>query len=59
MKKIIVLLLVLLTMTVVAGVTLAATCCIKVYVDGSQVVFPDQQPFVNADSRTLVPVRFV
>ena len=32
---------------------------IKVYVNGNQVVFPDQKPMINADSRTLVPVRFV
>ena len=32
---------------------------IKVYVNGNQVAFPDQKPMINADSRTLVPVRFV
>ena len=32
---------------------------IKVYVNGNQVTFPDQKPMINADSRTLVPVRFV
>lgn len=32
---------------------------IKVYVDGEQVGFPDQKPYINKDSRTMVPVRFV
>lgn len=32
---------------------------ILVYVDGIKVSFPDQQPIINKDNRTLVPVRFV
>ena len=31
---------------------------IKVMVDGQQVVFPDQQPYVDANQRVLVPIRF-
>ena len=32
---------------------------ILVYVDGNLVHFPDQQPYIDQNSRTLVPVRFV
>jgi len=32
---------------------------LSVYVDGNTVEFPDQQPYINEDDRTLVPVRFV
>jgi hypothetical protein len=32
---------------------------ILIYVDGKKVSFPDQQPIINKDNRTLVPVRFV
>lgn len=32
---------------------------IKVYVDGIQVEFPDQKPYIDKNSRTLIPVRFV
>ena len=30
---------------------------IQVIVNGQKVQFPDQQPFINKDNRTLVPVR--
>lgn len=30
---------------------------IKVVIDGKEVVFTDQKPYINADSRTMVPVR--
>lgn len=32
---------------------------IRVYVDGILVHFPDQQPYIDENNRTLVPVRFV
>ena len=32
---------------------------IRVYVNGAKVSFPDQKPYINADNRTLVPVRFI
>lgn len=32
---------------------------VKVRVNGYLVNFPDQQPYVNSDGRTLIPVRFV
>ena len=53
-----VLVLAILFMFIGTGNLLAADD-IKVYVNGNQVVFPDQKPMINADSRTLVPVRFV
>ena len=31
---------------------------ILVYVDGEQVTFPDQEPYIDDNNRTLVPVRF-
>jgi hypothetical protein len=31
---------------------------VKVYVDGKEVSFPDQKPYIDANNRTLVPVRF-
>lgn len=31
---------------------------IYVFLDGEQILFPDQQPFINQQNRTLVPVRF-
>ena len=36
-----------------------ATADIAVKVDGTAVSFPDAKPYINSDSRTLVPVRFV
>ncbi|HWP97322.1 MAG TPA: stalk domain-containing protein [Syntrophomonadaceae bacterium] len=32
---------------------------IKVVLNGETIVFPDQQPYLSASSRTMVPVRFV
>ena len=32
---------------------------ILVYVDGKKVAFPDQQPYIDSNNRTMVPVRFV
>lgn len=32
---------------------------ITVNVNGKEVVFPDQQPYINANQRTMVPVRFI
>lgn len=45
-----------------AGVAMAAVAKqspIRVYVDGILVHFPDQQPYIDQNNRTLVPVRFV
>ncbi|NLC62966.1 MAG: copper amine oxidase, partial [Thermoanaerobacterales bacterium] len=32
---------------------------VTVIVNGKEVVFPDQQPYINKNNRTMVPVRFV
>ena len=32
---------------------------VTVMLDGTEVVFPDAQPFVDKRDRTLVPIRFV
>jgi len=31
---------------------------VSIFIDGEQVVFPDQQPFIDENSRTMVPARF-
>lgn len=46
----------LLSLGAVAG---AASPAVKVRVDNEYVVFPDAQPFVDDNYRTMVPVRFV
>ena len=57
-KRYFVVLLAVLLVFIGSGNLLAADD-IKVYVNGDQVDFPDQKPMINADSRTMVPVRFV
>ncbi len=37
----------------------AAGPAVTVLVNGKKIAFPDQQPFIDANKRTLVPVRFV
>lgn len=32
---------------------------VLVYVNGKKVNFPDQQPYINENNRTMVPVRFI
>ncbi|MCU7667546.1 stalk domain-containing protein [Bacillus thuringiensis] len=32
---------------------------IKVKIDGKQVTFPDENPYIDKNSRTMVPIRFV
>ncbi len=39
--------------------TLAQTDKVTVTLDGSEIAFPDAQPFVDVRNRTLVPIRFV
>ena len=39
--------------------TLAQTDKVTVRLDGSEIAFPDAQPFVDVRNRTLVPIRFV
>ncbi len=37
----------------------AQTYGVSVYVDNKAVSFPDQKPFIDKNSRTLVPIRFI
>ena len=59
MKKKRVVILLLGVMLGLALPVLAITSDVRVYVDEVEVVFPDQKPLINADNRTLVPLRFV
>lgn len=60
LKKTIVLLLVLLLTTLSVGVSAAtAEASVQVNMNGQIVHFPDAQPYLNADQRTMVPVRFI
>ncbi len=31
---------------------------LAIFIDGEQLIFPDQQPFIDSNNRTLVPARF-
>ncbi len=48
---------IILTATMITGV--AAETYVTVTVEGETVDFPDAQPFIDANNRTLVPVRFI
>lgn len=48
-----------LILTLLSGLVFAQEQGVRVFVDGVEVDFPDQKPFVNTDNRTLVPARFV
>jgi hypothetical protein len=37
----------------------AAPTFVSVILDGTKIPFPDRQPYINEDARTLVPIRFV
>ena len=57
MKKLIC---VILAMLLVSGYAVSASDDnVTVMLDGTEVVFPDAQPFVDKRDRTLVPIRFV
>ncbi|QNB45382.1 hypothetical protein BR63_03075 [Thermanaerosceptrum fracticalcis] len=59
-KKIMFMLLVALVVLVPASEAFASMeSPIYIFVDGVKVGFPDQKPYVDENSRTLVPVRFV
>lgn len=57
MKKVIVVLVLLIIM--VFKIAFASSEDIIIKVNGDIVKFPDAQPFINDNGRTLVPVRFV
>ncbi len=60
MKKVIVILsLSLLMLVLFNGFALAQGQSIRVFVNNNEVAFSDQKPFINADSRTMVPARFI
>ena len=59
LKKISTVIIMLFLLLAVTGYAMAATVPIRVFVDGTEVQFTDQKPYINADNRTLVPVRFV
>lgn len=62
MKKLTALLLTMVLITtgiVVTTPVFAETNDVVVTLDGEAITFPDAQPFINEDNRTLVPVRFV
>lgn len=57
-------------LALVMSLTMAVSICavpamaaegktVNVRVNGRMVEFPDQKPYINADKRTLIPVRFV
>ncbi len=59
-----ILILTITTILMMLSISVLAVCpctqnTVAVYVDGEKLSFPDQVPFINPDSRTLVPVRFV
>jgi len=58
MFKKIMLAVLLLSFLLVGGVT-ATNSGVSVYVNDRAVSFPDQRPFIDANSRTLVPIRFI
>ena len=58
-RKSLVRIMAILLMVVMAMPILAATTNIRVVVNGEKVVFPDAQPYMDSNSRILIPVRFV
>ena len=58
MKKTLLTLAIILSL-LMGGSCLAANGGITVTLNGSAINFPDAQPFINSESRTMVPVRFV
>ena len=60
MKKLLVTLFILLI--IFSGIPLTSATeipTINVEINGTQVAFPDARPYINEDSRTMVPVRFI
>jgi len=59
MKRFLLVGMMVIMMVAMLGVNTFALEQVRVRVNGSQVYFPDAQPYVDANSRVLVPVRFV
>lgn len=58
-KRKYVVLVMIITLLMSMTVVFAETSDLTVFVDGKEVNFPDAEPFVNKDSRTMIPVRAV
>lgn len=59
LRKIKTSLILVLLLVLCVSFTASANENIRIFVDGRQVEFPDQKPFVDKNNRTLVPVRFI
>ena len=59
MKKLLVILLSVLTVLSLCISAFAADSEIRLTVNGKAVVFPDEQPYLDGAHRTMVPIRFV
>ncbi|WP_273327567.1 copper amine oxidase N-terminal domain-containing protein [Vallitalea guaymasensis] len=59
MKKVVNLMVVVMMLTVMMISTVTAETYVTVTVEGETVDFPDAQPFIDANNRTLVPIRFI
>lgn len=59
MKRIVCIIMVLGIMLSMCTFVSAESGKVTVTLDGTEVMFPDAQPFVDARNRTLVPIRFV
>lgn len=59
MRKIVVRVLVAMMILCMIVPTMGKSAEIKVTVNGNAIAFPDAKPFIDANSRTMVPVRFV
>ena len=59
MKKIVSIILVLGIMMSVCSFVSAEADRVTVTLDGTEITFPDAQPFIDTRNRTLVPIRFV
>jgi hypothetical protein len=59
MKKMFMLALLVVIISMFGNVVGAQTYGVKVYVDNKTVSFPDQRPYIDGNNRTLVPIRFI
>lgn len=59
MKKIFSIIIALALITGMFSIAGAQTYGVNVYVDNKAVSFPDQRSFIDKNSRTLVPIRFI
>lgn len=59
MKKVVNLMVVVMILTAMMVSTVTAETYVTVTVEGETVDFPDAQPFIDVNNRTLVPIRFI